>query len=286
MDDKDWMVLKILHEEKNITKTAERLFVSQPALTYRLQQIEKEFDAKLFIRNKKGVEFTSQGEALVRHANKLVLQLRQIKETIKSMEDKVQGVLRLAVSNNFARFRLPHLLKIFLQNYPDVEFHVQTGWSSDLIQLVTKEEVHIGIVRGDFNWIGERYLLMEESVCIASKDELSLDKLPSLPRINYKTDPHLKYTIDNWWQSRYSEPPLITMEVDRIETCREMVLNGLGYGIFPSISLGENDNLWIHPIQINNQPVVRKTWLIYWKDTLQMKNASAFVEFLKNLKTH
>lgn len=54
MDEKDWRLLKVLHEEKNITKAAEKLFVSQPALSYRLKQLEEEFDMKLFFKRKRG----------------------------------------------------------------------------------------------------------------------------------------------------------------------------------------------------------------------------------------
>jgi len=282
MDEKDWMLLQILHEEKNITRTAERLFISQPALTYRLQQIEKEFDAQLFVRGKKGIEFTDQGEYLVKHAREMVTLSRKIKDAVKSMEGKVKGTLRVGSSNNFARFQLPKLLKNFLAQYPEVEIHVKTGWSSNLLQFVSSNEVHVGIVRGDFTWHGEKHLLKEEEICIASKNELDLSELPRLPRIHYKTDPHLQLTIDSWWQSQFSEPPLITMEVDRIETCRELVRNGLGYGIFPEISLDEKDDLWTHPLHINGQPVIRKTWLIYHKDNLNVNTVRAFVEFLKN----
>ena len=53
---KDWLIIKTLYEEKNITKTAEKLYITQPALTYRLQAIEQEFGVKIVNRGKKGVE--------------------------------------------------------------------------------------------------------------------------------------------------------------------------------------------------------------------------------------
>lgn len=53
MIERDFELLKILHEEQNITKAAERLHISQPALTYRIKQIEKEFGTKIILRGKK-----------------------------------------------------------------------------------------------------------------------------------------------------------------------------------------------------------------------------------------
>lgn len=283
MEEKDWHLLATLHEERSITKTAERLYISQPAITYRLQHIEKEFETKIVTRSKKGVEFTAQGEFLVQHAKSMLLQIRKAKETINNMEHKVQGTLRLGVSSNFARYQLPSLLKKFLELYPDVEFHLKTGWSSEVTQYVLKEDVHIAIVRGDIKWQERKHLIFEEPFFIASNHEIDLDQLPFLPRINYKTEPNLKNTIDQWWQAQFTQPPLITMEVDRIETCKELVLNGLGYAIFPGICLKESDNLRTIIIKSNNKPILRKTWIIYKDDSLELSSIKAFVHFLKNL---
>ena len=68
MDVKDWLVLKILDEERNITKASFRLYTSQPAVTYRLKKLEEELGAELLIRLPNGISFTPQGEHLVEYA--------------------------------------------------------------------------------------------------------------------------------------------------------------------------------------------------------------------------
>jgi DNA-binding transcriptional LysR family regulator len=282
MEDKDWIILQTIYDERNITKAAQRLFISQPALTYRLQQIEKEFGTKVVSRGKKGVEFTAQGEHLVQYSKNMLLQLRQTKEFIENMDKKVRGTLRLGVSSNFGRYKLPTILKAFLKSYPDVEINVTTGWSSEVIQLVYKEDIHVGIVRGDYTWQEQKQLLGEEVICIASKQEISIEELPHLPRINYKTDILLKNMIENWWQERFTKPPLITMEVDRIETCKEMVINGLGYAIFPSVCLKPDDDL--HTINLSSkdgQTILRKTWMVGRNSSLELSVVKAFFDFLK-----
>ncbi|MEH7077428.1 LysR family transcriptional regulator, partial [Bacillus velezensis] len=60
MDEKDWIVLITLFEEKNMTKAAERLYMTQPALSYRLKNLEAQFGVRLFYKRKKGMEFTSE----------------------------------------------------------------------------------------------------------------------------------------------------------------------------------------------------------------------------------
>lgn len=283
VEEKDWIILETLHHEQNITKAAEKLYISQPALTYRLQQLEKEFGVKIVNRGRRGIQFTPQGEHLVKYATDMRLQLRQTKEFLRNMDNTVTGILRLGVASNIATYILPSILKQFLEQYPDVEVRVMTDWSSNLVHSVYSQHVHIGMIRGDYDWPDEKHLMMEENICIVSKHEIRLQDLPSLPRINYKTEPSLQNTIDLWWKERYSLPPNIAMEVDKMETGKEMVLNGLGYAILPTIVLGGQDDLYkINLTTQHGEPWKRKSWMIYRKESLNLTLIKEFVDFMKN----
>ncbi|PZM62070.1 LysR family transcriptional regulator [Paenibacillus dendritiformis] len=283
MEDKDWIILETLHHEQNITKAAEKLYISQPALTYRIQQLEKEFGVKIVNRGRRGIQFTPQGEHLVKYAKDMRLQLRQTKEFLRNMDNKVTGILRLGVASNIATYILPSILKQFLEQYPDVEVRVMTDWSSNLVHSVYSQHVHIGMLRGDYDWPDEKHLMMEENICIVSKHEIHLQDLPGLPRINYKTEPSLQNTIDLWWKERYSLPPNIAMEVDKMETGKEMVLNGLGYAILPTIVLGGQEDLYtINLTSKHGEPWKRKSWMIYRKESLNLTLIKEFVDFMKS----
>jgi DNA-binding transcriptional LysR family regulator len=285
MNDRDWEILKTLYEKKNITQAAKNLYISQPALTFRLQQLENEFGIIIAHRGRRGVEFTVQGERLVFYAREMLLQLRKTKDLLSNMEGSAKGIIRLGVAGTFACYMLPAILKQFSAAYPDIEFNVTTGWSAAMVNLLLRQEVHIGIIRGDYNWPDQKLLLMEESLFIASNREISLDQLPQLPRIDYKTDPTLKESIDSWWLETYSQAPLTTMHVDKLETCKELVRNGLGYAIFPEMTLKTEDKLFSSRLlSRDNVPVTRRTWLIYRKDSLELSIIRIFTDFLNNYK--
>ncbi|MGO4886158.1 LysR family transcriptional regulator [Anaerobacillus sp. MEB173] len=284
MEERDWLILKVLYEKKNITKTAQSLYISQPSLTKRIQQIEKEFELAIINRGAKGVQFTPQGEYLVKCADEMLARLRQIKETVKNMNHEVSGTLRIGVSNYITRHKLPGLLKLFRAEFPKVKYKVVTGWSRDIFNLVYNRDVHIGIVRGDYQWSDSKQLLFEENICVTSNEAIELKDLPLLPRIQYETDATLKVLIDNWWTGTYSVPPLIEMEVDKADTCKEMVLNGLGYGILPSVLVEDHPELCrINLKDENGEPLVRNTWMFYHNESLEMKVVKEFVEFVKKL---
>lgn len=284
MEDKDWLLLQTLYERQNITKTAEILYISQPALTYRIQQLEKEFGITIIHRGRRGVEFTPQGEYLVKYSKDMLFQLHKTREYLLSMDNKISGTLKVGSASSLARHKLPGILKKFNSLYPDVEFKVVTKMSSELINSVFKQDVHIGFIREELNWPDEKQLLMVENICIVSNKEISLSELPNLSRIVYKTDSSLENTIDNWWKATFSKPPTITMEVDKMETCKEMVINGLGYAIMPDLVIDDIEDLYKYQLKTKyGEPLLRKSWMIYRKESLQISLIKAFVDFVKDM---
>lgn len=282
LNERDWMVLQILYREKNITKTAKDLHLSQPALTNRIQQLENEFGVKIVNRGRRGVQFTPQGEYLAKSAHKMLLNIQEIRENVLNMENNIAGTLRLGVSNFFTDYMLPDLLKTFKEQYPNIEFKVTTNFSSHIAQLIFNQDVHIGIVRGDYSWKEQKQLLFEETICIASKEKIDIDKLPYLPRIDYHTDPPFRHSINNWWSEHFTQPPLINIEVDKAHTCKKMVANGLGYAILPSMILNDVHDIYKMDIStIDGKPLVRRTWMLYHEDSLQLNIVKAFVHFME-----
>ena len=292
MNDQDWSLLEAIFDEKNLTRAAEKLYVSQPALTYRIQQIEQEFGVKVINRSNKKISFTPEGEYLVKHAKKMLLEQRKTKDHVLSMSKYVQGSLRIGCSSNFALYKLPSMIKQFLVLYPKVEINVNSGWSSEVMKLLQNEDVHVGIVTGDYKWLEKKSLITEEPLCIISTNKISIEDLPKLPRINYvpaksrfnPTNLLIAKTIDNWWLERFSGPPFIIMNVDKVETCKEMVANGLGYSIIPRGALMDKDKDIFTSIDLhftNGEALLRKTWMLYRESSLELSAVDRFVHFMQ-----
>ncbi|MEI7611816.1 MAG: LysR family transcriptional regulator [Betaproteobacteria bacterium] len=282
MDEKDWRILKTIAEEKNITKAAARLYISQPALTYRLKNIEQEFGVQVVLRVPSGVVFTPQGELLLNYASEMLLRLEAVKDGVKNRENKVQGALRMGSSGVFAHYVLPGLLKSFLDKFPEVEVSLKTGLSYQVVRMLEKQEITVGIVRGEHDWVGERYLLSEEPICLASREKLEFNELLSKPHIRYSTDTSLHKMLDDWWRKNFKSPPHTTMEVNTMDTARQMVLHGLGWTLLPIIGLPKNDSL--HTQQLSwpdGSPVVRKTWVLCSEGALGLLTVRAFLDYLK-----
>lgn len=284
MDDRDWDILATIAEEKNISRAAERLCISQPALSYRLRAIEEEFETKAFVRTPKGVSLTAQGEQMVAYAREMILALQKARERLAGHGGKVAGPLRIGSSAVFANHELPRLLAGFLQRHPGVDVHLRTGVSRAVLEMLDREACTVGIVRGDHPWTEVKHPLREEGICLLSHRPLELEQLPDAPRITYGTDPSLQALLDDWWREHFSRPPKAPMVVDTMDTCRRMVAHGLGYALLPDIGLDEIEQL--RPVYKrflhwqDGDPVLRRTWLFCKESSLELPPVRAFVEHL------
>jgi DNA-binding transcriptional LysR family regulator len=293
MNEQDCLLMRYLDEERNLTRTAERLYITQPALTYRLQQIEKEFGVSIIVKDKRGIRLTPEGEYLVTYAEQTLHNLRKVKDFIVNMRDVKRGTLRIGVSSYFALYKLPPLLRDFKALYPNIEIHVTTGMSNELIDGLLADELHVGIIRGNYHWYEKKYFMEDENICIIARDPIHLKDLPLMPRVNYrepttsvqaKSSSHTTFvhSIDQWWKDHYDQPPYITMDVDSYETCRELVRNGLGYAIVPRIFIHKDDDLYTYDlVGKDNEPLKRTTWMLYKKDLEHLKIVHLFVEFVQ-----
>jgi DNA-binding transcriptional LysR family regulator len=283
VDDKDWRILKTIAEEKNITKAAARLFISQPALTYRLKNIEEEFGAQVVSRVPSGVIFTPQGEFLLAYVSEMLLKFEAVKEQIKNMADKMQGTLRMGSSGVFAHYSLPRILKGFVALYPEVDISLKTGLSYQIIRMLEKQEITIAIVRGDHDWEGARFLLSEEPVCLVSREKLEFDELLSKPNIRYGTDNSLQKMMEDWWRKNFNAPPNTAMDVNTMDTARQMVLHGLGWTILPSIGLQKSYGLFSMPLfWPDGTPLIRRTWILCSNGALELQTVRAFLDYLEH----
>ncbi|MHC1758442.1 MAG: LysR family transcriptional regulator [Negativicutes bacterium] len=283
MNEKDWQMLKVIAEEKNITRAAARLYISQPSLSYRLKALEEEMGTALVLRTPTGILLTSEGEYLYVYAQTMLHELRDVKEHIKDIKGSVQGVLRLASSSVFAYYELPALLKGFKQQYPNVEILLKTSRSPAVNRLLQNGEVPLAFTRGDYHWLDGKYLFSEEPICLVSISPLDIDKLPLYPRIIVSSS-EIQGMVEEWWHQTFTVSPYITLEVDSMDICRQMALHGLGWGVMPAIGLKGFDSLYKQALYWKNgEPLVRRTWLMFRNSALQLPTVEAFVKYVKSV---
>ncbi|WP_307406157.1 LysR family transcriptional regulator [Neobacillus ginsengisoli] len=281
----EFQLLSVLAQEMNMRKASERLFVSQPALSQRLQTIEKEWGTKLFIRSQKGLSLTPAGEHVIQFVNEVLLKQEKVWETIHSLQAGVSGTLKIAAASIVGQNWLPQVLKKFIDTYPQAKISLLTGWSSDILKCLYDDQVHIGIIRGTPDWKGVKIHLFNDPLYLVDREITKPEQVleTDRPFIQFKSDSNYYQEIQDWWMRNFKTSPKRTIVVDQIETCKQMTFNGIGYSILPAITLNNTEkNLFKIPlVDQNNDPLKRDTWLLGYESAFQLKQVQAFVDLIK-----
>ena len=284
MDDKDWLMLKAIHETTSLSKAANVLFISQPALSYRLRNLEREFETKILDRHATGVSFTMHGEYLLQYAEEMLKIYNRTKKNIQNINIPVQGTLRIGIPTVFAKFRIAPILKEFRNRFPSITISLKTGSSTMLLpDLLKKNNIDIAIVRGNSDWSEEKQIIMEEPWCLIYSCPIELDQLPDIPWILDETAILIKTDIQfyAWWHDHLTVTPPSLIMVNSIEACIQLVSYGIGWAIVPKIYLEKNRSLFCLPLFfLNGKPLLRKTIMIYKKHVLTHSPSKAFVDFI------
>ncbi|MFP3322249.1 LysR family transcriptional regulator [Planococcus sp. SIMBA_160] len=283
------MIIKVLAEEGNMRKAAERLFLSQPALSQRLQSIEKEWGQQLFVRSQKGLTPTPAGELVIQYAKDAVVRREEMFEQLHTLSEKVHGTLKIACASIIGQNWLPKVLKDFITLYPEAKVQLITGWSSEIVRALYEGEAHIGIVRGQTDWKGPKIHLFKDTLYLVDKEISSLEEVMKTERpfIQFKSDSTYYEEIQQWWQKHFASNPKRQITVDQIETCKQMAVNGIGYAILPSITLTGSEDVHTMPLTNSEEELelTRDTWMIGYESSFQLRQVEAFVDIVKKHAT-
>lgn len=281
MDEKDFELLETLEASKNITKAAEKLFITQSALSKRIKTMEQELGVELLLRRHQGIRFTPEGETVLKGCRAAANQLARMRAQLAANRQEVCGTLRAGVSINYALYCFPDMLAEYHRRYPKVQLQVTTGQSRDLYRQMLEGSLDAAIIRGEFSWDGMQFLLSRERVCVICAKECENVPLQEMLYIGRKTDADQEARTLRWRNEQGLGGLNAGFTVDSITTCVEMVRRGLGWSIVPEIALGGFDGC-IRPCFFENgEPFVRKTSLICQKESLRLPQVNAFVELLK-----
>jgi DNA-binding transcriptional LysR family regulator len=230
----------------NMRRAADALSISQPALTARLQALEEELAAPLFRRTHAGMVLTPAGRAFLPHADRAIEAIRSGASLLRELEHGVVGELALAVAPAVSAYVLPEILVRFTERHPDVRLRVRTGHSEDIVDLVVRGEVELGIVRKlrDAR-VRSRPLYEDELVLVARPDHPFADAgIVDVSEISHvqlilfdRTSSY--YEVTNALFRAAGVVPRGITEVDNIEAAKRMVDRGLGVALLPGTAVAD-----------------------------------------------
>lgn len=280
MDEKDFELLSDLAQTSNITKSAQRLYTTQSALTKRIQKLEEELGAQLFYRTKKGLMMTPVLEEILPYIHSATESLDKIRSTCAAGNGKVAGTLTVGISSNYARYRLPEVLEEYMALYPQVDIHINSHRSPALYKALLDNSLSIAIIRGEYPWNDADIVLSEEPLCLAvskAHEHTPLDRLPYIAR---ELDASYLSDLSRWRSENGLQPARSDLLISDVPTVLTLVERGVGWAVLPSICLKQFDGI-VKPLTFRNgRPFTRKTHILYRSVQFELPQVRAFVNLV------
>lgn len=187
--------LKVFHSvatNLSFTKASKELFISQPAISKHIHELEVQYKTPLFDRVGSRIGLTHAGELLLSHTKQLLAAYRQMDFEMNLLTDNFAGELRLGASTTISQYVLPPVLASFIKKFPEIKVSLLNGNSRDVEQALREGKITLGLVEGTVHqstlhytpFMKDELVVVAHTGCsLAAYDEISLEQLRTLPLV-------------------------------------------------------------------------------------------------------
>ena len=138
----------VVAEERSFSRAANRLHIAQPAISRKIKALEDDLNVQLFMRHAKGVDLTEAGESLLKSARSLFRQIETLHESAVISSEVPRGTVTIGVLPTPGEYIVPRLIKQSSKLFPELNYRIIEGYSSDLQRMLINREIHIAIMHG------------------------------------------------------------------------------------------------------------------------------------------
>lgn len=284
-------ILKAIIKEGSFRKAADNLYVSQPAISLQIQNLEKQLNIPIFERDNKRATLTEAGNLLLRYGNRILALCEETCRALEDLHNLQGGTLIVGASQTTGTYLMPRLIGVFRQRYPQVTVQLQV-YSTRLISWsVANGQVDIAIIGGEIpNELkdvlqitsyaeDELALILPISHTFAQTTNIQKEDLYRLNFIALDTQSTIRKVIDkvlNQYEidsSRFK----IEMELNSIEAIKNAVQSGLGAAFVSVSAIAKELELGIlHWAKIENVTIKRMLSIITNPNRYRSKAAITF----------
>ena len=144
-------VFRIVAEELSFTRAAERLFLTQPAVTMQIKNLEEDLGLRLFDRTGQRIALTPAGEVLQEYARRIAALCADAERDLGALKGETRGRLALGASTTIAQYLLPRLAGQFLAAFPKIQLSMMSGNTADIVGALVDGRIALGLIEGPPN---------------------------------------------------------------------------------------------------------------------------------------
>jgi len=292
MADRRLQVFHAVAKHLSFTKAAETLFMTQPAVTFQIKQLEEHLSTRLFDRAQGRIILTPAGQVALEYAERILALSAELDTRLKEMGGHAAGPLLIGASMTIGEYVLPQLIGKFKAQFPAVVPALFVGNSEAVQERVDERTLDLGFIEGDSH-LGSLHseLCCEDELQVVCAPSHPLARegfaLPSAltqhPYINREPGSGTRAVIDRYLQKVGVAPDSlnVVVELGSPEAIKGLVGTGLGFAIMSRAIVAKELQLG-QLAQIPLQPrLIRNFSVVYPKERFHSKLVAAFLAFAK-----
>jgi DNA-binding transcriptional LysR family regulator len=290
MADRRLQVFHAVAKQMSFTKAAETLFMTQPAVTFQIKQLEEHFNTRLFERGHGKIALTPAGEVVLEYAERILSLSSELETRLREMTGRLSGPLLIGASTTIAEFILPRVLGEFKSLHPDVQPKLVVANSEAIENRVAEHTLDIGLIEAPSHLpslLTEMCCEDELQVVVAPSHPLSKAKsvqpkqLLAYPYVSRESGSGTREFTDLYFRKGGVNPSElnVVMELGSPEALKGVAGTGLGFAILSKAAVAREQKLG-ELVAIPLTPkLLRSLSLVYPKEKFRSRLVNTFVEF-------
>jgi DNA-binding transcriptional LysR family regulator len=282
-------------ETQNLSKTADELGVSQPAITKQIQALEDIYGVLLLERSGRKLKPTESGEALYQCAREVMKAVEKTERTMEELAESRKGTLNLGASTIPGQYILPYLIKIYKDKFTSVSISMDIADTEKIFNKVAERELDLGIVGGWINnrkvdgykWLeDELVVIVPENHRFARNYELKINSLINERWIFREKGSGTRKAVEEILATHdiRKDDLNIYMEAGSTEAVLAMVESGMGISIVSRWAIKRLEHRKMKALKIDEPDAKRFLYVIYPHQKLRRKTVNNFLDYLKSIE--
>ena len=276
----------------NFTTAAEKLYVTQPAVTAQIKLFEEYCGLKLFKKRGRKVYLSDEGKTLYQYARKIFEYEEEIENVIGDMRELKIGDLRIGTTKTYARYFMPLILTKFHETYPQIKIHLDEGSSLDMayslcnfqneIAVIAKAEDHSDICFFPFSE-EEVVLITAPDHPLAGKEDISFDRISEESIIMKEIGSGTRKLVNDLFAKNHRFPNML-METSNTEFIKQLVQRGDGISFLVKEAVAtELEEGKLATVRLQGHRIFLDVSIAYLKKQRLSPPARAFLDILGKL---
>lgn len=260
-----------VHRRGSASQAAEALYVTQPTLTARIKGLEQELDAILFLRTGRGMRLSEAGRAFLPYAERTLDAAGAGRRLLAELARGGSGHLALGAAPAVSTYVLPRILRRFRHTHPRVALAVRTGHSEEVLELVLREQVQVGLGRALRHpevdaiplYEDELVLVVDPTHPFATEHAIPAEQISEVQLILFDRTSSYHRLTNEFFRGAGAIPRGV-MELDNIDAAKKMVEQGLGVALLPHTAVaGELEAGTLRAVSLADAPDLRREIVIF-----------------------